>query len=518
MNLLVALFASQHVLKGFVNQLYSVAEPFLFKQFNVSGPQQQIYYGIVRTPWALKSIIGIVSDLFPILGYHKAPYMIIASVVGVICHTVVGFSTVDSLSVEWTVAALFGITMQFSVTDLMTEAKYSEKIQDHPYAGPDLITWVWTGINLGNVLALVLVSTVLALGGPRLAFILSIVPASLVLYPTVMNFLEEKKQAPTEVLEIRRLWWRQKEIIILAFLVASMALVLTITGVMFQSSYVNLLVSLSCLAILLSAFMLIVRPDIAKVNCFFIIQTSLAVGLRGATFFFYTDNAISFKAGPHFSTGFYTTVLGLASMGCSLMGLAIYNVHMRHWSYRRLLVVGNAVCSFLSLFDIILFTRFNLQLGIPDHVFVLGSTCQEVVRQWQWMPGIVVMSQLCPKGMEATMFALLAGSHNLGSIIAEYIGAFVLDMLHVRPSGAEHEGAKFDSLWKASLISTMLPMLTILLIPLLIPDAKQTDLLLISNRRSATVGSPLSRWLKLDSEGETPSDIFVAQRRHAEHA
>merc|ERR1719265_2418520 len=47
----------------------------------------------------------------------------------------------------------------------------------------------------------------------------------------------------------------------------------------------------------------------------------------------------------------------------------------------------------------------------------------------------------------------------------------------------------------ASAIATLLPAITIFMIPYLIPNAKQTDRLLLSNPGSATAGSPLSRWL-----------------------
>merc|ERR1719443_1872436 len=85
------------------------------------------------------------------------------------------------------------------------------------------------------------------------------------------------------------------------------------------------------------------------------------------------------------------------------------------------------------------------------------------------------MSQLCPKGMEATMFALLAGCHNLGALISDFFGAFVLQALSVDPAGLSDEGVQFDNLWKASLISSFLPMMPIVLIPWLIPDAQQTS-------------------------------------------
>ena len=61
-----------------------------------------------------------------------------------------------------------------------------------------------------------------------------------------------------------------------------------------------------------------------------------------------------------------------------------------------------------------------------------------------------MMSQMCPKGMEATLYALLAGCHNMGGAISDYFGAFVLEYLSCNPSGTSLETAKFDNLWKAS--------------------------------------------------------------------
>ena len=52
-------------------------------------------------------------------------------------------------------------------------------------------------------------------------------------------------------------------------------------------------------------------------------------------------------------------------------------------------------------------------------------------------PGVVILSQLCPPGLEATMYALLAGCHNLGGTISSATGAWVLQVLEVQPSGAK---------------------------------------------------------------------------------
>ncbi len=89
-----------------------------------------------------------------------------------------------------------------------------------------------------------------------------------------------------------------------------------------------------------------------------------------------------------------------------------------------------------------------------------------------------MMSQLCPNGVEATMYALLAGASNLGNALAAYEGAYVLDALGVTPNGSPNEGAKFDNLWIAAVLAAMGPCVPLLFLPFLIPDARQTDRLL----------------------------------------
>jgi hypothetical protein len=231
------------------------------------------------------------------------------------------------------------------------------------------------------------------------------------------------------------------------------------------------------------------------VNAFFLLQTSLGFSIGGASFYFYTDSPAKYHAGPHFSMEFYTSVLGTVGSLCSLVGIYTYQRYMREGKYTNLLLMTNLVLSLLSSLDVIMLSRLNVKWGIPDHVFVMGaSVFQTVIAQWMWMPGVVILSQLCPKGMEATMYALLAGCHNLGNTIASNTGAVVLLWLGCDPSGADNEDDQFKNLWIGSVFSTVLPMFTLLLLPWLIPDARQTDKLLDDEDRDATTGSLWRRW------------------------
>ena len=48
----------------------------------VDGGQCQTIGAIASTPWAIKGAIGVISDAYPLFGYHKASYIIVVGVLG----------------------------------------------------------------------------------------------------------------------------------------------------------------------------------------------------------------------------------------------------------------------------------------------------------------------------------------------------------------------------------------------------------------------------------------------------
>merc|ERR1711862_55951 len=92
-----------------------------------------------------------------------------------------------------------------------------------------------------------------------------------------------------------------------------------------------------------------------------------------------------------------------------------------------------------------------------------------------WMPGIVILAQMVQPGMEATMYALLAGCHNLGNTVSSNMGAVMLHYLGVTPKGEVGESHTFENLYIASLLSTILPCVTCILMPYMIPHCRQDE-------------------------------------------
>merc|ERR1719235_2864627 len=138
-------------------------------------------------------------------------------------------------------------------------------------------------------------------------------------------------------------------------------IVLSIIGTLYESSYVNCFAALAVAVVMLLAFSLVLRPVIAKVNAFFLIQTSLGFSIGGASFYFFTDDKQMYPEGPHFSMEFYTSVLGVVGSVCSLVGIYSYQKIMKDWTYRNLLLMTNVVLSILSISDVIMFRRLNVQ-------------------------------------------------------------------------------------------------------------------------------------------------------------
>lgn len=81
---------------------------------------------------------------------------------------------------------------------------------------------------------------------------------------------------------------------------------------------------------------------------------------------------------------------------------------------------------------------------------------------------------MCPEGMEATMFALMAGCENLGRAVATFLGSYILARVGVDPDGTDDE-SQFAGFWQAAAIQAIAPLLMLVLLPIMIPDALQTD-------------------------------------------
>mmetsp|Transcript_18629 Transcript_18629/g.44095 ORF Transcript_18629/g.44095 Transcript_18629/m.44095 type:complete len:545 (-) Transcript_18629:22-1656(-) len=488
-KLLFLLFVVEHVNRGFVADFSGQAESYVYKTYAVPAPRVQIYSGISKLPWALKPVVGLVSDVMPIGGYHKAPYMIGAVFVGSAAFLAVGAVPHSMLPVSLLVVCIFLQQSQLSVCDILAEARYAQQIQEVPAFGSHVLSFVWFGMNAGSVLGVLLSGLLLAHGSPKLPYLISALPAAMVLIPLFYGCLEEKMVRSEEIAERREKFYAQKEACFLSLLICVVCIGLTACGLISSSTRVNAIAATIAFFVVGFFFSVFLSPAIARFNLWSLLQTSLSLSTSGAAFYFMTDTEEQYKEGPHFTPLYYNSVIGTVGAVMSLVGVATFQRYFSTYRYRNLLLVTNIAFCLMNALDTVLFKRLNVSMGIPDHAFVLGTSCmQNVLMQWQWMPQVIILSYFCPRGMEATMYALLAGCHNLGNTIASCWGALLLEMLDVNPTGGVGESAQFENLWKASLLASLMPIITVVALFQFIPDVKQGDPVVDPNAE-ATQGS-----------------------------
>merc|ERR1711920_410066 len=119
----------------------------------------------------------------------------------------------------------------------------------------------------------------------------------------------------------------------------------------------------------------------------------------------------------------------------SLVGIVLYNRAFAAVPLRDYLLRVNAVSVAIGFLPLLLVTRANLALGIPDQLFVLGDdVIQTVAGELAHMPILVLAARVCPPGVEATLFAFLMAVLNLSSFVAGFAGSALTDFFHVTDS------------------------------------------------------------------------------------
>jgi len=535
LRFLLTIVAIEHVLQGFVygggaGGIVGLPILFLFRSYGtLSAVQIQVLRTIAVSPWAMKPLFGMVSDLVYIDGFNKLPYIGATLVLAIASCIFLVFTW--PLSPEMATCLFFLLFLQIAVADLLLEAKYTDKVRDRVEVNTDLGTFVQLGMGVGQLLSLVLVGVLIAYVPLKFLYLVPIAFFALTLYyPIANNWLEDQEYElpkdnpnpnpnPNHDIDVpmeaaggstgtlrnlccgRFFWYSRRDdpldrdipffgfdykklrenwrLFAMGFVIIMIALTTNVMGLLDLPIVYLFSFSLTAAPLMIIAFFFLVDRRIAMIQTVGIIQNLCTVPLEGALFFFFTDNAEAYPTGPHFSDTFYVTGIGVTACVINIISIIIYNRYMRDWSFRNVLLVANAAFIFASLPNMALFLRWNKEWGIPDELFVLGTEAMQVIiGTWCSLPLTLMMNQLCPKGMQATSYALLAGCINLGSALSQYQGAFVLHAFGIEPRGAPHESAQFDNLWKAGLISILLPILPIVAIFFLIPDTSQSESIL----------------------------------------
>jgi membrane protein implicated in regulation of membrane protease activity len=210
--------------------------------------------------------------------------------------------------------------------------------------------------------------------------------------------------------------------------------------------------------------------------------------LNSAMDFFYTANDSCLQNGPGFTFDYYITYTGIISAGVSLASALLYQKFMSNWKFRNVLIFTSILVGLGGLTDLVIVLRLNVSVGVPDKAFYIfgNAIIENTVRMLYWIPSSAIISKVCPKNMEATTYAFLAGISNFGSMTSSMLGALIFKTAGITTVVGQ---CNFDALWWLILaFHILLPVCTGIGASFLIPNKNQTEELINDSEGSERNG------------------------------
>ena len=388
--------------------LARLAQTFLLKDELHLGPAElSALTGIFTLPWTIKPLYGFLSDGFPLFGYRRRSYLVLAGLIGCLSYSAVGHdfwgllgdSTVQD-NVAYTVGALVVSSACIAVSDVVADGivvqKTRESAETDPALAGGLQSLCWGSAAVGGLLSAYFSGSLLEVMKPQDVFALT---AILPFVVAAIGFLIDEEPVSKKT---------------------NGALTTTMAandGGIVQQQQQEDDPLLDIKGQISSLWEAIKQPQIYKPAAFIFLWQSTPT-CEGATLFFMTDDL-----------GFGPEILGrVRFIGAfsSLFGVWLYNSYLKTKSIKDILFWSTIISFPLGLLDLILITHANRAVGIPDTWFVFGDdVVLSVLGQIAFLPSLVLAARLCPKGVEAVLFATLMSINNGAGTVGTEVGAFL---------------------------------------------------------------------------------------------
>jgi len=408
---------------------------FLKDDLGLTPAEVAALTGISSLPWIIKPVFGFISDGLPIFGYRRRPYLILSGFLGTISWLALA-TVVDS---AWTATAVILLTsISVAISDVIVDSLIVERAREESIArSGSLQSLSWGCSALGGLLTAYFSGLLLQhLTSSQVFEITATFP--LIVSAVAWLIVEEKiEKEPTANSESES----QKNSIV-------------------QEQIKQLWSAMKQKSIWLPIAFLFVWQ---------------ATPTADSAFFFFSTNELGFT--PEFLGR-----IRLITSFASLIGIFLFQRYLKTVPFRTILGWSTIIAAVFGMTTLLLVTHTNRALGIDDRWFSLGdSLILAVVGQITWMPVLVLSARLCPKGVEATLFAMLMSIWNLSGLLSYELGALLTSWLGVTESN-------FDKLW---LLVTITNLSTLLPLPFLgwLPSGDPGEEEEISDRYLAPAGA-----------------------------
>ena len=393
--------------------LAGIATTFYFKDdLGLSIVQSQILGSIAVIPWSIKPIYGFLSDVRPVWGRRRRPYLFLAGILG----------SAGYLSLATWVNGFYGAliatmisSMGFALADVIVDGIVAERSKTQKEAGK--LQSICRGAIIFGALVVSYLSGVLVewIGARNVFLVTGALPLLTVIFSLFV--IEAEFTAAPRLREI----WRS-----------------------FRGALTPTL--------LWSALFL------------FVWRSTPSSG--GAFSYFLIDEL-------QFTPEFFGRI-ALVSHVAGIVGIVIFRKFLLSLPLRTLFFWVMVLSVVLSLPAMGLVYGWYELIGVSPQFFAIADTLVSgPLSEIGFLPLLVLTARICPKGIEATMFAVLASLMNIGLAVSDMGGALLISIfdVHTASEGIVANYANLDKVMWIAILSSFLPL------PLLrfLPETRVTE-------------------------------------------
>eukprot|EP00283_Hemiselmis_rufescens_P025926 CAMPEP_0173441318 /NCGR_PEP_ID=MMETSP1357-20121228/23893_1 /TAXON_ID=77926 /ORGANISM="Hemiselmis rufescens, Strain PCC563" /LENGTH=550 /DNA_ID=CAMNT_0014406887 /DNA_START=22 /DNA_END=1670 /DNA_ORIENTATION=+ len=462
------------IVKGILSSVIGLVQlSYCKKSLHIDGTACQTMGAIAQTPWAIKGAIGVVSDAYPLFGYHKSSYIMVAAAMGTSAFFYLAAVPVHTASVA--AAALFLANYEIATSDLLCEGKYAELMQTKPKTGSTMVSFVWGCFQVGSLIAALFVGPMADAYNPQIIFWVCLPLAASIMIPTGLGYLADKKVPEGKEGVDWALLQQYPKIVAFCLIMAAVAIGNAVIDIIFFDEHMWQAIYAVSAAVLLSVLAFLWLPrQLAMCNFYMFFSSVLYINIRGAQDFWFTADESCVPGGPAFDYTYYNTYTAVVGAFTGWIGIVIFQSFMSGWTFRKLFWVTTVLQVVASAFDLLIIERYNIGWGIDDKMFYMfgDAVIGPAVMMFAFMPAVVLTSKLVPKGLESTTYALLAGFQNFGGVVSSQIGIYATQYANIQTDAP----CNFDNLTTlVAVCHCLLPLLAVPLTFILIPDKLMTD-------------------------------------------
>ncbi|KAJ4726099.1 Folate-biopterin transporter like [Melia azedarach] len=462
--------------QGFRSFVWTAVSYQLKDKLKLSPSASQFVISVAFFPWSIKPLYGILSDCIPIKGRKRIPYLVIATVLSLVPWIVLGLSACMRSSTRHLIVLLTAQNLGSAMADVVVDAMIAEAVRYEraSFAG-DLQSVSWLAMAFGGICGSLL-------GGYALTNLeIDIIFLLFAVLPTIQllscGLVEENaegtkvlqevansngyhlvngdnsisdedgslgKKSNTSTIKRKKNKKNKKKRVVKT----------SKSNTPERGNPLVLQWYHSLKAATYSLYCAFRQPVILRPMAWFFLAHVTIPNLSTVMFYYQTE-ILDMEA------SFLGTARVVGYVGL-MLGTYTYNSYLKKMKLRRILMWTQVGLSILSFLDIVLVSRMNLNFGISDKIMVLyGSALSDAVNQFKFMPFLILSGQLCPPGVEGTLFALFMSINNFGATVGSFVGAGLASVLNI-------SSGSFDNLLlgiSIQILCSCIPLAFLFLIP-----------------------------------------------------